>query len=182
MSNNEIVLWVYNNINIDKFINKVIINSYLEHNDKDLKQYVYLTLLEYDNEKLNNLYNNKVIPQFVMQIILNQRNYYKSFYNTYLKNNDNEIEFDVIDEEEEYDNEIDNKIKFVNKELKKYVSNRKNLTKDEEYEMLCYEIYRITLKRGMTIKKLSQNLQINYRTVLRLLKFAKDTIKNKYKK
>lgn len=139
MTNNEIILWVYNNINIDKFIEKVISSSRLEDNDKDLKQYIYLTLLDYDNLKLNGLYENKVLPQFIMQIILNQRNYYKSYYNFYLKIKDQKLDIDIPNEED-YDFEFDKKLKFINKELKKYIGRRKNLNKDQEYEMLCYEI------------------------------------------
>lgn len=181
MTNNEIVIWISNNIDIDKFINKVISTSQLEQNDKDLKQYIYLYLLEYDNNKLNNLYNNKVLPQFIMTIILNQRNYYKSYFNEYLKNNSYDLEYEVEDEIIE-DDDKENKLNFINKELKKYVGKRKNLTKQEEYEMLCYEIYRMLIKRNMSIKLLSENLDINYRTVSRLIKFARENIKKNYYK
>lgn len=181
MTNNQIVIWIVKNVDVDKFIERVISTSSLEQNGDDLKQYIYLYLLTYDNEKLNSLYDNKVIPQFIMQMILNQRNYYKSYYNEYLKNNDCDYDYDVQEEELEYDDRNE-KLNFINKELTKYVGKRKNLTKQQEYEMLCYEIYRMIIKRNMSIKQLSENLDINYRTVLRLLKFAKDNIKMKYYK
>lgn len=180
MTNNKIVEFVYKNIDIDKFINKVIDTNQMEQNGGDLKQYIYLTLLEYNNEKLNNLYKNKVLPQFVMQIILNQRNYYKSYYNSYLKNNNYELKYDIEDVIEEKD-DSDDKINYIQKELRKYVGKRNGLNKEQEYYMLCLEIYRIYSTRDITIKQLSKNLDINYRTVLRLMKFAKDTIRNNYK-
>lgn len=185
MTNNEIVIWIYNNIDIDRFIYKVIRTSSLEHNDKDLKQYIYLTLLEYDNDKLNKLFETQCLPQFILQIILNQRNYYKSYYNEYLKFKNTELDLNTPNPESEYNFLMDDKLIFINKELKKYVGNRKNLTKDQEYEMLAYELYRMYLKRNsgdnkLTIRSLSDRLNLNYRTVLRLMKFARENLRIKW--
>lgn len=181
MTNNEIVIWVYNNVDIDRFIKKVIDRTYMEKTNEDLKQYIYMKLLEYDNTKLNDLYNNKVLSQFIMGMILNQRNYYKSYYNKYLRYNDfdiSELEIDI--EEEEYDIERDKKIEFISKELTKYRGKRKKLTKEQEDEMIRLQFYYIYIKRGVTLIELSKRLDMNYRTVLRIIRSAKEIIKSNY--
>lgn len=184
MSNNDIVLYIHKNIDIDKFIIRSINNSELECNYEDLKQYIYLILLQYDNKKLNNLYEQKVLPQFIMQIILNQRNYYKSYYTKYLKvNNNSHIGICSDIEDEEYDEgDFEMKLKFIEKELGKYIGKRNNLTSNQEYEMICYELYRFLIKRDLTIKELSFNLKLGYRKTIELINYAKINIKNKYKK
>ena len=181
MSNKDIVLWVYDNVDVEKFIRKVIDISYNNASYKDLSQYIYLYLLEYDNTKLNNLYDNKVLPQFIMRIILNQRNYYRSYFNLYLYPIDKELDFDKEYEIDIVDDKND-KLIFINKELKKYIGRRKNLSLSNEQEMLCYEVYRLYLNRGYTIKELSIRLDLGYNTVVRLIRTAKETIKNKYDK
>jgi len=182
MTNNEIVIWVYKNIDINKFIMKVIDRTKREHSTEDLSQYIYLTLLRYNNLKLNRLYEQKVLPQFIMGIILNQRNYYKSYYNNYLRNND--YEKDEFEEpiDEEYDYEKDEKIEFINKELLKYKNNKTKLSKEEEDEKIRLQFYYIYLKRDITLKELSKRMNMNYRTVLRIAKSAREIIKDNYKK
>lgn len=182
MSNNDIVIWVYNNVDVDKFVKKVIDRTSLERNYDDLTQYVYLTLLEYDNEKLNRLYNEKVLKQFIMGIILNQRNYYKSYYNSHLRLYGKEIQESDLNDYGEYDFEREDKINFINNELKKYKGHRNNLSKTEEDEMLRLQFYYIYLTRGITLKELSIRMDMNYRTILRLIRSAKEIIRNNYYK
>ena len=181
MTNNEIVLWIEDNIDIMKFIKRVIKDSYNENNQEDLKQYILLYLLEYNNDKLNNLYKLNNLKPFIMQIILNQRNYYKSYYNNYLRIiAGNEIYDQVYQDETENLIEKNNKIEFAQKELKKYIGKRRNLTKEQQYEMLIFEIYRMYLKRGYSIQQMADRLDLGYNTVYRLLKKAKEKIKENY--
>ena len=175
LTNNEIVSYVCQNINVDAFINKVIENG----NYEDLRQYIYLHLLEYNNNKLNDIFNQKVLPQFIMKIILNQRNYYRSYYNLYLKFNDIELT-DIEDEVEPTDNEDNRRLIFINREIKKFVGHRKNLTDEEEYEMLQYEVYRMYLMRSYSMHEMARRLDLSYATIFRLIKSAKETIKKNY--
>lgn len=184
MTNNEIVLWIYKNVKVYDLITKVVDYS-VDRIDRDLEQYIYIYLLEYDNKKLNDLYEQKVLPQFIMRMILNQRNYYRSYLNYTLRDN-HDLELDIV--HITYEDTIDEKIeqerkyRFINKELKKYVGKRKNLTKEQQYEMLAIELYRFYLRRGLTINELAKKLQMGYNTVFRLMKFARNEIKNNYYK
>lgn len=178
MTNNQIVEYIYKNIDIDKFILKVISSSYVTKTKDDLKQYIYLYFLEMDNEKLNNLYRDKVISQFIMKTILNQRNYYRSYFNIYCKNNNNNDDIDKYNEicdDDSDTSEKHRKLKFIEDELK---CDNNIEYKNDEY--LRYEILKIYMTRKYTIKELSVKYKISYNTLFRLLKETKKIIQIKY--
>ena len=92
MTNNEIVDYVYRHYKIGSLIRKIISTSDLDDSYKDLEQYIYVLLLEMENNKLNELYNKKKLRHWVSQVILNQRNYNSAYpsknngvYNKYFK-------------------------------------------------------------------------------------------------
>lgn len=173
MTNNDIVNYVYKNIPIDTFISKVI-NTSTRESREDLRQYILLYLLEYDNLKLNILYDKNILPQFIMKIILNQRNYYKSFFNEYCKNNNNK---DEEIEHETYDSHLDSieknrKIDFIEHELDR---------KDIEKELyIRYSVYKIYMSRKYTLMELADKYKLSYNTLFRLIKETKRIIREKY--
>lgn len=179
MTNNEILIYIYKNIDIKKFILKVINQSTIQ-NREDLTQYIYLYLLEYDNEKLNILYEKNILPQFIMKIILNQRNYYKSYYNEYCKNNYNLEETDIdYEHKDTYLDSVEKnrKLDFIDNELN---CDNSNINKNDEY--LRYKIYKIYLTKKYTLKELSYKYNISYNTLFRLIKETKKIINLKYDK
>lgn len=172
-SNNEIVEYIYKNIPIDQFISKVINSSTVESRE-DLRQYILLYFLEYDNTKLNILYDKNILPQFTMKIILNQRNYYKSFYNEYCKNrcsDDNIVETETYDTHQD-SVEKNRKLDFIDAELSK---------QDLEKELyIRYAVYKVYLTKKYSIKQLADKYGLSYSTLHKLLKETKKIIKKKY--
>ena len=172
-SNNEIVEYIYKNIPLDQFISKVI-NSSTAESREDLRQYILLYFLEYDNTKLNILYDKNILPQFSMKIILNQRNYYKSFFNEYCKNNNNKEE-EI--EHETYDSHLDSieknrKIDFIEREL-----NRKDI---ERELYIRYSVYKIYMTRKYTLIELADKYNLSYNTLFRLIRETKKIIRDRY--
>lgn len=74
IANDGIVEQILNNIGVT--------NKYKD----DLKQEIYLILLEYNQQKLEEMYNNKQIAFFIARIVKNQYNSCTSpFYKKYRK-------------------------------------------------------------------------------------------------
>jgi hypothetical protein len=80
-SNNEIVEWIYRNLNVKSLIKKYINKSIYDDSCSDLEQYIYEKLLHKPNDILNFYYNNKQLTEYIVQIIKNQRNEKASYYN-----------------------------------------------------------------------------------------------------
>ena len=85
MTNQEIVQYVYDNIDIKKLVKHNIYNSINDGSYEELTQYIYQELMLTNNEKLNTLYNNKAFNFYIVRIITNQRNEKRSNYNRYLR-------------------------------------------------------------------------------------------------
>lgn len=172
-------------IPIKKFIRKVIKESFNEQTIDDLYQYILLTLLEYDNMKLNKLMDMKLMNHACMRIILNQRNGHHTYYQKYIKLQSGSELFNVYkdfkdDTDKEELIEKNDKIDFILKELKKYVGHRNNLTDEQVKEMLMYEVYRFYIRRDITINELAKKLKVGYNTVYRLIRNAREKIKQRY--
>lgn len=59
---------------------------------KDLSQMIYLILLEYEEEKIIDLWNNKQMPYFIARIILNQyRSSNSPFHSLFRKHQGEEL-------------------------------------------------------------------------------------------
>ena len=182
MTNNEIVKWIYENINIKIIINKLIYSSNFDGSDNDLIQYIYLTLLEYDNKKLNHLYNNKLLKPWIVRVIFNQRNYYKSEYNEYLKVFEKYgYDINYIDDEED---DLNDKLNFadfiLNNKYNKY--SYSGYTSIDKSKYASLEIYKLYLQRKHTFTTLSESLKISRGTVNEMLKYAREIIRDEYKK
>lgn len=84
LSNNEIVEFIYKTIDV-----KRLIRMYCKSNGNiaisDFEQTIYLILLEYDNEKMNIIYDQNKLYHFLVGIIRNQNMDPYSVYNKHHK-------------------------------------------------------------------------------------------------
>lgn len=88
MTNKMIVEYIYKNFNVVKMIEKLIHTTNLDQSSHDLAQEIYIILLNNNNKILNTLYKEDKLKAFINQIILNNRNYYRSWLNL-LRNTNN---------------------------------------------------------------------------------------------
>jgi hypothetical protein len=171
MSNNEIITHIYHTIDITGFTQRVVLDSTQESRE-DLCQYIYLYLLEYNNEKLNMLYNKKLLPQFIMKIILNQRNYYRSYYNLSCRTNVNELPDTPYEDDSLEVREKNSKLDFIDEEFN-----------NEELDIkikVRYELYKVYLTKKYTLMEISEKYSIPYNTLHRLIKETKKIIRLRY--
>ena len=82
MTNREIVEIVYREFNVIKSIEMLISETALDKTSKDLASYIYQILLKTNNRRLNHMFNStgsNRLKAYIRQIILNNRNYYRSW-------------------------------------------------------------------------------------------------------
>lgn len=103
MTNQEIVDYVYRNYNVLKLVRKLIRQSKDTHTDGEIEQYVYMTLLIMDNDKLSEMFINKKLKNYICRIIVNQRNS-GLYYNRFIKNDFLEYMEELPEVEDEIDN------------------------------------------------------------------------------
>jgi hydroxymethylpyrimidine pyrophosphatase-like HAD family hydrolase len=180
LSNNQIVERIYKDINIKKMVNKVICQSY-NSSDEDLVQHIYLTLLEMDNEKLNYLYENHLMGPWIMQIILNNRNYYRSQYQLYFNIKDNPtITEDIQDDSDDLKEE---QLALLDEIISRYnIESFSGYTIQQKWEFTSLELLKIYVNRKHSFTSLSKALKISRNTVNETLKYARNFIKKEYDK
>lgn len=192
MTNNEIVEYVYNtdHINIKQLINNVIAYSLNDGSDDDLEQYIYMKLLETDNDKLNYLYEHKLLGHYINRMVFNQRNYYRSNYNLYYKIKLTP-DFEYIEAVNEKDLKYDD---HSNRELLEFVDymlndkyDFRNFDKFSNIDKIKYgalQIYKTYTdkKRKHTIDTLCVSLRLSRNVVVDLIKYAKEIIRIEYEK
>ena len=86
-TNYDIVNYISRYWNISSMVSKNIRNSRLDGMNMDLSQYIVEQLMRMDNTRLLGLYHSGKLLSFIHRMILNQRNYYRSFYNLSKVNN-----------------------------------------------------------------------------------------------
>lgn len=85
---------------VEEMIDKMNISG--QHID-DLVQEIYLILLEYDTDKINELIQNKQINFFISRIIMNQVfSCTSDFYKKYVKWDINKVEYNFDIDSDEY--------------------------------------------------------------------------------
>lgn len=85
---------------VEEMIDKMNISG--KHID-DLVQEIYLILLEYDTDKINELIQNKQINFFISRIIMNQVfSCTSDFYKKYVKWDINKVEYNFDIDSDEY--------------------------------------------------------------------------------
>lgn len=190
MTNNEIVTIVYKEYKIDELIKKLIDTSVRDQTYKDLEQYIYLCLLEIENKKLNKLYNKNELKNFIVGIIMNQRNQNRTHYNRklkYVSNYDGKafsyIEFNeelIEDELIEYDNTIDDKINFIENEFDNYKLDHSGLTYEDLRIGAEYFYLKEYIRTGLSIRELAKRHLKNRSTIYTLISSGRNRIKEKY--
>ena len=186
MTNNEIIQIIKNEYKLNILIKKLISNSIYDYSHDDLEQYIYLYLLEYDNVKLNGLYDRSKcykpsdsrneLRKFICRIVLNQRNLYKSVYNKNFKLFDNEY-LDNMDVEEQEQDKTGEIIKIYLYYRCDFNPNIK-YTKDELLKIRGFNIFRNYINSGNSIHFLANNLHISYTTIWKHISSSRQEIKD----
>jgi hypothetical protein len=182
-TNNQIITDTLKSIDIDTLIS----NCGIRQNTDDLRQYILLYLLEYDTEKLNNIYENKFMKPFIIRMILNQRNYYRSDYNLNYKIQDTKLdiqepgmEMDKLEYQasiEAYDMYEQNEkeeylIQFILKELNNY---------KDKHDWFTKNIFKIKFKNDETLMSLAEKTGISKQTINKAIQLVRMQIKHKFK-
>lgn len=169
MTNNQIVEWCVANLKM-----KQLIRNCQVKNVDDLQQYIYLTLLEYDNTKLNEVFNNNYMKAFVIRMILNQRNYYRSDYNLNYKLDPTKDDVsNSIFEPIDYADEPDAQIEFIDEYFNTY---------ENEREWFDKKIYKLKVTHGETLTSLSNKTKISRTTINQSIQKVKNDCKDKWNK
>ena len=193
MTNNEIVIKVFKEYKVSEMIKKNIDNSVNDKTYQDLEQYIYLSLLEMSNEKLLNLYKSNKLNLYIVGIVIQQRNQYRTYYNRKLKAITNyngntiyniELKEDELEiqNETEYNYEFDDKIVFIEKELSLYKLDHSGLTYEEMRAGAEYFYLKEYLTTGIGRRELAKKYNINNSTLYTLLRSGKKRIRDRYKK
>lgn len=168
MTNNQIVLYIYNNININGIVYK------LNGKDPDeISQIVYEVVLKYDNDKLNNIFNNGALLSFVYIICRNQISNLKR------------VKFEELDNdiEEELEEESNNKLKFIEDEFKVvYQSTINKMTEDEKQYFVKKLILKNKIKNNWTLTEMKNIMGISRNTLNDIVVSIKKELKQKYEK
>ena len=110
---------------VEEMIENMNINT--PYND-DLVQEIYLILLEYDRDKINQMIKNKQINFFISRVIMNQVfSCTSDFYKKYVKWDINKVEYNFDIDSDEYEESYGYlkslNIKYIDKF--KYIKQRK---------------------------------------------------------
>lgn len=148
----------------------------------DLQQYIMEYLLSYDNIKLNQMYGDKKLRNFISQMIKMQRNGGNNGNNTeysrYLHiKNSNETFFDHIDIQDEstYDNTIDIIIEYI--DMKSFMNETKtDYTSSELKSILSFTLLKKYFMSDLTHKQLAKHLHLSKSTTQLLMRNAKDDV------
>lgn len=175
MNNNEIIEIVYNERYVDAII-KSIYNKYHLTKDisDDLKSYVFLLLLEYDNDLLNRAYMNGYLMNLVGKIIMNSLSKTSPFskimnggFPTTYKLEKIYNNFDI--QEVEYDYEAD-------KDYEDKINKIEDILNNTHYYYST--LFRLYLK-GYSYKQIEELTDIKYCSVRAAIVKTIEDIKNK---
>jgi hypothetical protein len=156
MTNNEILNYLLKDNFIEEICSNITKNSKYK---EDLFQEICLIILEYDNEKLNNAYNEKWVRYLIINIIKNQYNsstspFYKKFKKFNYEFKDNGIELSN-ETNEAFDNQMNKVYKSYieignNDKLSDDIHNNIELIEDILDEAFWYdkEIFKMYFKLG----------------------------------
>ena len=155
--------------------------SIKDNSHDDLQQYIYEYLLTYDNIKLNQMYNDNKLRNFISQIIKLQRDGGNGGNNTvyqsqlHIKENYS-YTFDYADYEDisEYDITSDILIKYIDKKAE--MIDNKVYTSDELKKILAFTLLKKYFMSDLTQVALAKHLMMSRITISKLMKIAKDDI------
>lgn len=183
MTNNEIVENIYRTINIRELVRKNIANSVLDSSDDDLVQYILCSFLEMDNKVLNDLWNRKLIRPWIVRIIWNQRNYYRSDYNLYFIDSEklpitDEIVYESIEDEDNFSDKVDLIEEIMYERFD--IAGISGFTMEQLKDFTSIELLKMYIFRDHTFTSLSKSLKISRTTVNDTLKYAKSIVKKEF--
>ena len=119
MKNRDIVEIVCRTYNVPKMVQKLISSTYLDKMNLDLSSHILIILMNEPNDKLNKLFMNDELKQYINRIILNNRNYYRSYLNLMRNKNIELTELNNIDLKEEIES-YEEREERENRNLKRY--------------------------------------------------------------
>jgi hypothetical protein len=183
LTNTEIVNDVARNFQVKQLINHMIDYSVKDHSNDDLCQYIYEYLLTYNNVKLNQMYNDKKLRNFIALIIKMQRNGGVKGKNTIYVNqlrikNSNEFFFESHDIEDitTYDFTADLIIEYIDK--KSEMVDDVYYSSEQLKFILAFTLLKKYFMSDLTQVKLAGHLGLSRLTIGKLLKIARqDTLK-----
>lgn len=179
-TNNYIVEDVYRTYKVRKLITTMIDYSIKDKSCDDLQMYIYEILLTYDNIRLNQMYNDGKLRNFISQIIKRQRdggtNSNTEYANYFHIKDTNEyfFEWHDIEDKKEYDITADLIIRYIDKKAEMIEGNI--YTSYELKNILAFTILKKYFMSDLTQIKLAQHLNLSRSTITNLLKTAKDDI------
>jgi len=174
LSNNDIVIRVFKNYEIKKLIIRMINQSYNDQSYNDLEQYVYEQLLKFDNIRLNEIYHNSKLRNFISKIIQHQRDGTgHGVYLKYLHIKETNPILDIIDENEE-DFQIELIINYINNKSEMLEENVYN--SNQLKIILSFTILKKYYLSDLTQSLLAIHLNLSRTTVNHLIKFAREDI------
>ena len=166
MTNQEVVLNVYNNINIKG----ICIKLGVYQNIDDIESMVYEIILKYDTDKLNNIIKNGALLSFVYICVRNiSSSSSKNEWNM-LKSHHN----DVNDNIQVYDNTDNDMVEWLEKYFLDIL--QKQDKKDDIDKLILYYKY---IKKW-TLTETAKNLQLSRNMVNNYIQQAKSSIKKDF--
>ena len=180
MNNNSIVEEVCKSYQIKLLIKVLINDSDRDESINDLEQYIYLYLLEMDNDKLNFYYKNDKLRNYISSLIKNQRNLTK--YSEYNKNR--LWEHQIINENYTDDpDDTDDRLEFVYSYLDRMESlwTLSGITEELKNIALSFSIYKYYIINNISQRELFKRIWwIDKTKILRMIKFTKNKILEEY--
>ena len=193
-SNNYIVNDVARNYQIKGLITRMIDYSSKDKSNDDLTQYIYEYLLNYDNNKLNQMYQSGIntknpnkqstkLRNFISQIILNARsggvNGTSHPYQKELRlkeRGDYWFEWhDDLADNETYDPTADIIIEYIN--IKANMIDGKEYSSDQLKTILSFTLLKKYFLSDLTQVELAKHLGLSRLTIGKLLKSAREDVK-----
>jgi hypothetical protein len=174
-SNSDIVEYIFRNFRLQELIKKMIRSSAYDCSCYDLEQYIYLELLQMDNERLLILFESEKLRPFISQMILRQRNN-GSFYRT-VRIIDKQISDSYKDlTSEEYDYYGD--ILYIYIKSQTEFLETKSYSDEEVKKILSFTLLDKFLISKRSMRQLSKSLNIPRKTISILINNAKELTMN----
>jgi hypothetical protein len=193
MTKHELLLEIYNQVDVLGIIKKNISGSIPDGSCHDLYQHIYLILYDMPFSRLYYLLSRKQIAYYIIGIIKNHRQSPYLEFNKYFRFTDSvlpdsALQQPEIEEEEEISEDAMKKLETVSFILhKKYpIENIEKFTQQQTNEFFCVEIYKLYLKRknnsSFSFTRLAKELKINRNLVSDSIQEAKRLIREEFRK
>lgn len=178
MTNQEICLYVYQNINIKGICFRIGIRRDVD----DIEQIIYDIILHYPNKQINDVYQNGALLSFVWKCVFNQidRNPKSEWLmlNEYLPLNE---KYDIP--QEDFNQEREDKLQFIEEEFKSIGSDEiKRMRYKEQQYYIGKELLKNKIKKGWTLDKMKVKFGVGRNSINNCLQSTKKELKEKYER